>query len=335
MTNILIRFVAAAVLVIAATAVRAEQMSVLGGLLPPETPLVKDAELTITVADYQKALLGLPSKQRAGIERDLVTLQEFLLELYTEERLAREAQRLGLLDQPEIQAQVRMAQRKILVSAVVDQFKTGLKQPDFTELAQEYYQTHRQEFTRPEQLQVAHILIKAPQCPCEDPNGEKRKQAEALLAELRGGADFGELARQNSDDKTSARQGGILPQLVTRGRLVKPFEDAAFALEPGALSDVVETQYGYHIVKLISRQPETVQPFEQVKARIIEKLAKDFQDTSHKEYVVRFYPKPDAFNLSILHALAPPGSGSAPPNMSPPAPPPTPPAPPAPPAAAR
>ncbi len=324
MMNVLIRLIATAILVIAATTVRAEQTA-LGGLLPPETPLVKDSELTITVADYQKALLGLPPKQRSGIEHDLTTLQEFLLELYTEERLVREAERLKIPDQPDIQAQLQMAQRKVLVSAVVDQFKAGLKQPDFTDLAQEYYQTHRKEFTRPEQLEVAHILINAPLCPCEDPNGEKRKRAEALLAELRGGADFSELARKNSDDKASARQGGILPKLVTRGTLVKPFEDVAFALQPGELSGVVETQYGYHIIKLISRQPETVPPFEQVKARILEKLTKDFQDTNHKEYVVRFYPKPDAFNLGMINALTGGAGALGVPNAPPPSPPPLPP----------
>ncbi len=323
MMNVLTRFISAAILVIVAMTVRAEQ-TMLGGLLPPETPLIKDSELTITVADYQKALLGLPPKQRAGIEHDLTTLQEFLLELYIEKRLVREAERLKIPDQPDIQAQLQMVQRKVLVNAVVDQFKAGLKQPDFTELAQEYYQTHRKEFTRPEQLEVAHILINAPLCDCEDPNGEKRKRAEALLTELRGGADFGELARKNSDDKASARQGGILPKLVTRGSLVKPFEDAAFALQPGELSGVVETQYGYHIIKLISRQPETVPPFEQVKVRIIEKLAKDFQETNHKEYVARFYPKPEAFNLGMINALT--GGAAGAPNVLDNAPPPPPPA---------
>ncbi|QQS54589.1 MAG: peptidylprolyl isomerase [Candidatus Competibacteraceae bacterium] len=323
MMNVLIRFISAAILVIVAMTVRAEQ-TMLGGLLPPETPLIKDSELTITVVDYQKALLGLPPKQRAGIEHDLTTLQEFLLELYIEKRLVREAERLKMPDQPDIQARLQMVQRKVLVNAVVDQFKAGLKQPDFTELAQEYYQTHHKEFTRPEQLEVAHILINAPLCDCEDPNGEKRKRAEALLTELRGGADFGELARKNSDDKTSARQGGILPKLLTRGSLVKPFEDAAFALQPGELSGVVETQYGYHIIKLISRQPETVPPFEQVKVRIIEKLAKDFQDTNHKEYVARFYPKPEAFNLGMINALT--GGAAGAPSVLDNAPPPPPPA---------
>jgi len=144
---------------------------------------------------------------------------------------------------------------------------------------------------------------------------------------LRGGADFTELARKNSEDEASARQGGILPRLVTRGMLVKPFEDVAFALQPGELSEVVETQYGYHIIKLVSRQPETVQPFEQIKGRIIEKLAGDFQNASHKEFIARFYPKPDAFNLGMIRALAPAGAESGPgaPNPPPPPPPPMPP----------
>ena len=270
-----------------------------------ETPLIKSSELTLTVADYQKALLGLPFKQRSSIGSNPATLREFLLELYTEERVEQEAQRLGLPDQPEIQAQLQMARRKVLVNAVITRFKADIKSPDFTELAQEYYQTHSQEFTQPEKLQVAHILLKSvPQCACDEQNHKKRERAEALLTELRGGADFGELARKNSEDELSARQGGLFPQLVTRGMLVKPFEDAAFALaEPGTLSEVVETPYGYHIIKLISRDPAQVWPFEKVRSRIVEKMTQEFQAAQHKDFVTKFYPDDSDFNQAAINAL--------------------------------
>ena len=76
----------------------------------------------------------------------------------------------------------------------------------------------------------------------------------------------------------------MLPWLK-RGILVPPFEEAAFALsEPGAISEVVKTIYGYHIIKLLAHQPETVPPFEQVQGRIVEKLAGQYRLNTQKEY---------------------------------------------------
>lgn len=316
MSTVRTRWIAAIVLAGFSITLQAEPTS--AGPVAPDTPLVKDSTLTLTEADYRQALLGVPARQRPGIERDANTLREFLLELYVERRLAQEAQRLGLLDQPDIQAKLEMARRKVLVNAVVDQFKAGLKPPDFTDLAHEYYLTHRKDYIQPERIRAAHILLSM-KCACEDPKGEKRKQAETILAELRGGANFAELAQKYSEDAATAQRGGAMEPLITRGMLVKPFEDAAFALpEPGALSGVVETQYGYHIIRLLERQPETILPFESVKGRIIEKLAGEFQAINYKEFTAQFFPNMDHFNQPAIDALLKPAPAPAAP-PSPPA----------------
>ena len=114
----------------AATVARAEPPP--AGTVASRFPPVKGAELTLTVADYHQALLGAPPEARSSIERDATTLREFLMQLYGEQRIAREAQRLGLLDQPEVQAALATARRQVLVNAVIDQFKAHLQLPDFT-----------------------------------------------------------------------------------------------------------------------------------------------------------------------------------------------------------
>ena len=87
-----------------------------------------------------------------------------------------------------------------------------------------------------------------------------------MLAELKKAPDsFAELARKNSQDPGSAEKGGDL-DFVTRGAMVKPFEDAMFALKKGEISDVVETEFGYHIIQLNDIKPAVVPPFEQVRA---------------------------------------------------------------------
>ena len=135
-----------------------------------------------------------------------------------------------------------------------------------------------------------------------------------MLAELRQGADFGALALKYSEDEATAKQGGQMLPWLERGILVPPFEEAAFALsEPGAISEVVKTIYGYHIIKLLAHQPETVPPFEQVQGRIVEKLAGQYRLNTQKEYESRFLPTMDQLDQTTIEALLKAAPASAPP----------------------
>jgi peptidyl-prolyl cis-trans isomerase C len=280
--------------------VQAEQ-SVAQQKASAEPNLLFDA---VTAADYQQALLALTPKQQQMIMNDSTRQRELLFELSVEKQLVREAQRRGLDQQPEAQARVAQSSRKVLVDMVVrqEQENMNLVQPDFSALAEEYYLTHKQEFVQPERIKVAHILWEV-RCDCEDKDGTKRTQAEAVLKELRAGADFAELARNHSDDKASASKGGEL-DWVTRGKFVKSFEEAAFALrEPGSISDVIKTEYGYHVIKLVEYEPKSIQPFAQVKDSIIPKLASKFKTVSHKAFVAQYYPTTAQFNEAVSTAL--------------------------------
>jgi len=290
----------AAILLTALSGVRAEAPKP-AEPITPETPLLRSPELTLTVADYQQALRGLLPEQRREVDQDPIKRRELLFELYAERRLARVAQQRGVDQQPDVQAQLVQTQRKLLVNALIQQEQAALKLPDFTALAEEYYLTHRQDYQHPERIRAAHILWKT-SCACEE--AEKRAQAEAALKELRAGADFAELAQQRSDDKGSAANGGDLGLWITRGKLVKPFEDAVFALpEPGALSEVIKTDYGYHIIKLIAHEPAATLPFEQVKDRIIEDQAKKYRAAAHKAFVAPYHPQADQYNNAAIDAM--------------------------------
>lgn len=131
-----------------------------------------------------------------------------------------------------------------------------------------YYEQNQSRFGTPEERRASHILITAPQ---DAPAAEREKakaKAEQLLAEVRKNpAGFADLAKKNSQDPGSAEKGGQL-DFVARGAMVKPFEDAMFAMKKGNVSDVVESEFGYHIIRLDDIKPAEVPPFEQVKARI-------------------------------------------------------------------
>ncbi len=114
---------------------------------------------------------------------------------------------------------------------------------------EKFYRRHLDQFEILERIKASHILVKVDADMDEQTRAKKRAFAEKLLAEAKAGKDFAELARINSDDKASAVKGGNLGYF-TRGSMVKPFEDAAFSMKPGDISDIVETTFGYHIIKV-------------------------------------------------------------------------------------
>ena len=114
---------------------------------------------------------------------------------------------------------------------------------------EKFYRRNLDQFEILELIKASHILIKVDEGSDDKMRAEKRVFAEKLLEEIKSGKDFAELARVNSDDKASAVKGGSLGYF-TRGSMVKPFEEAAFNMNPGEISDLVETPFGYHIIKV-------------------------------------------------------------------------------------
>jgi len=167
-----------------------------------------------------------------------------------------------------------------------EQYRKGLARQKFMESqwagkidvneadAQAYYDATPAEFKNEEKVRASHVLIKpATPEPGADPNITKvaaRAKTEKLLQEIKDGADFAEVAKANSDCPSASKGGdlGFFP----RKQMVPPFDKAAFAMQPGEMSGIVETKFGYHIIKVTDRQEAGVTPFEEAKAGIIEKL---------------------------------------------------------------
>jgi peptidyl-prolyl cis-trans isomerase D len=131
-----------------------------------------------------------------------------------------------------------------------------------------YYDQNAARFGTKEERRASHILISAPASAPAAEREKARAKAQQLLAEVKKApGTFADVARKNSQDPGSAEKGGDL-DFVTRGAMVKPFEDAMFALRKGEISDVVETEFGYHIIQLNDIKPAVIQPFEQARAAI-------------------------------------------------------------------
>jgi peptidyl-prolyl cis-trans isomerase D len=170
------------------------------------------------------------------------------------------------------EAKLRLPEQAQIEYAVLslESIKTGLA-VDEAEVAK-FYEENAARYTAAEERRASHILLNAPK---DQPAAERekaRKKAEELLAQARKApATFGELARRNSQDPGSAERGGDL-DFFARGAMVKPFEDQAFSMKPGEISDLVETDFGYHIIRLDAVRGGQRKPLAEVRAEIEQAL---------------------------------------------------------------
>ena len=166
-----------------------------------------------------------------------------------------------------------------------------------------YYEENANRYTSPEERRARHILIEADaSAPSADRAAAKAK-AQALLEQVRAKpGDFAALARKNSQDTGSAERGGDL-DFFRRGAMVKPFEDAVFAMKPGEISDVVESDFGYHIIQLTDVRGGVKKPFESVRAEIESEVRRSLAQRQFAEAAEQFsnmvYEQPDSLQPVI------------------------------------
>ena len=149
--------------------------------------------------------------------------------------------------------------------------------------ARDFYQKNPEKFKQGDSVRASHILLRVDPNAPEPTKKQARTRIGSLLKRARSGEDFAALAKQHSQDG-SAQQGGDLGYFE-RGEMVPAFSEAAFSLEPGQISDVVTTQFGYHIVKVIDRKPATTVPYEQVSPQIVEYLSSQKKQERATQFV--------------------------------------------------
>lgn len=219
--------------------------------------------LKITGSDVASELSRMPEEARRFNATKVDTLQQIANNLLVRRILAHEAEVSKLAQSTTVAATLAIARDRILSDARLAQMDAQNAPTDATlqTYARQIYSANSEKYERPAQTRARHILI-------ANTGPEAVLKAKALLAQLRGGASFEELAKANSTDTTSAARGGDLG-FFSPGQMVRPFEDAlAKLVKPGDLSDPVESQFGIHIVKLEERREKGRQSFEQVQQQL-------------------------------------------------------------------
>lgn len=161
------------------------------------------------------------------------------------------------------------ARTDISVSKLMDTEVAATPGPSDAE-AQDFYAKNPDKFKQEEQVRASHILIRVDDKADAATKKKAKDEIESVLKQARAGADFAKLAQEHSQDG-SAAQGGDL-NYFTKEQMVPAFSNVAFALKPGQISDVVTTQFGYHIIKVTDHKPGRVVPYEEASAKIKEYL---------------------------------------------------------------
>ena len=200
----------------------------------------------------------------------------------------------------------RVPEKKSYVIYAIEQGKIAesLSVPD-SELLRAY-NMNQERFRTPERVKARHILLKTSDKKADEV-ARIQKRMEDMLKQIKGGADFAELAKKNSEDTGSAVKGGDL-DYITRGQTVAEFEKAAFTLKPGEVSALVKTVYGFHIIKVEAHEQAHLRPFAEVKGELAAEVSKaqvfsKMQDLADKIHAMAVKSPAEAEKLAAANGV--------------------------------
>ncbi len=210
-------------------------------------------------------------------------LGEFRQQAGSEEGFKRQIAALGMT--PEAFT-TQFTERAIVEEVVTREVRDQI--PVTPQQVQKYYDENPKRFEQPETVRAAHILLATRDIPTNaelppDKQKAQRDLIEALLKRARAGEDFSKLAKEFSQDPGSKERGG--EYVFPRGQMATEFEAAAFGMRPGQISDVVTTKFGFHIIKVLERNPAKKVEFDKVKDRIRENLQQEEADKQLPAYL--------------------------------------------------
>lgn len=273
--------------------------SYVSALAADDTVLAKIGDNKITISDFKRMINYFDAGTRRMIEQDpqfkAVVLQNIVQRMV----ISKMARDKGLDKRLHIKEQIELYSIDLLTSEYLKEeviAKIDVTEDDI----KSYYKTHQEEFEVPEMIRVRHILIRNPMSKSDstDDKNKRKEKAEEVLKKIKAGEDFAGLASEYSEDQGSKEKGGDLG-LITKGMMAPELEKVAFSLKPGEVSDIIETRYGFHIIKVEEKRESFIEPYEKIKDKVKERLFNDLKKTRVEEFirkiekdaVVEIYPE--------------------------------------------
>lgn len=207
---------------------------------------------SITTGDFDRELKNLPEYLKAMADTPQGR-KEMLDTMVIRELILQQASKDGLDKGAEIEEKLQDLRKRLIVESFLKK-KVEAESKVSDEDMKKFYEQNKDKFKSGEQIKASHILVKT------------EKEAKDVLAQLKAGGNFEELAKKSSVDSSSAKGGDL--GWFGKGSMVPAFEKAALALKEGQVSDVVKSDFGFHIIKLTGKRPAGIRPFEEVKEQI-------------------------------------------------------------------
>ena len=226
----------------------------------------------------RKLLLAAAAKAKAAVPDE--ELDKALQAEY--QRAGSEEGYLQALEQAGVP--IDHVKRSIKESLIIDKYLTGLMSGESQVTDEQIQKAYEGDRT----ASVRHILLRT-QGKTDQEKADLRTKMEGILTRARAGEDFSALAKEFSEDPGSRDNGGLYEDFG-RGQMVKPFEDASFSVPVGEISDIVETTFGYHIVKVVDRKKE-IRPIEEVRAELESQLRESGENTFVQDHVAALKEK--------------------------------------------
>ena len=236
----------------------------------------------VTLADLDAFAAHIPNRDRAHFFDNPQRIQTLISNMLIQKQLAAQAREAGLDSDPDVIKAVDSAKEAALSQAGMVRFKATLKIPDFSELAEEKYVAHKDDYAVPAVVSVKHVLIST--------KARSETEAKTLAAQVETQArkdpsQFDALVAKYSDDPNKSSDQGLIAHFGG-DRYEARFTAAAMALgKPGDISPVVKTSFGFHVLKLIAKTPAQPKTFDEVRDQIEASLREKYVEKSMKEHV--------------------------------------------------
>jgi len=276
----------------------------------PDGVIAQQGGAQVTMQDIDAYAQRIPEADRAGFFDSPKRIESVIMSLLLQKQLAAEARAAKLDDDASVKQQIKLAIDDTLARAATENHRKSLKLPDFEALAQEYYLAHKSEFVVRGAIDVEHVLVSAK----ERGDAEAKKRIGEVEAKARAHPEqFAALIEEYSDDQSKKDNHGLITDAAAAGKTVGPFAEAAKALKkPGDVSPIVKTEYGYHVLKLVERKPDTQRTYDDVRQGLLMKLHDDYIERQAKDYTNELRSKPLDANPDLVAGIRthflPPGA---------------------------
>jgi len=252
--------------------------------LGADDPVVaRIGERTFLLSDLNRWMSHDTEEGRKVIEKDAKKKAFLLRQIVTSMAIAEQARKEGFDQRPDIRENAELLVNNMLSMEYLDKVVAQRVQVTEEDL-RKHYEENVKSYQLPERARVRQILLKVERTAPEAEVAAVKARAGKLLAQAKAGGDFAALASEHSEDEASKRKGGEVGPFA-RGSLAPEFEEAAFSLKPGEVSGIVETDAGFHILKVEERLEPSVQPYDEVKERIRRKVTIDMKRKAVDDYV--------------------------------------------------